>query len=500
MQTFIKSNTIAINYKWKIPIKLIDVDNSLNSHDGESNITLFTHTFDNNSKEYYIISYVWSLNNKFSICEVYRNKHIKRKILSCKLTSFIAMLYICKQMCIKYVWIDVVCVDHEDINIKSLQLSEMGYYYYYAKECLVFANGLDMYAPFTYQQSLGPWYDRVWTVQECAFTKNKKVFVHILPYEESINLENIVQKLEIKKEHDYLISEFLKHNNEAVPNWYLCIVREENYNKLIGEWANISNKCKLCWCHWQAGIYVSDKSKFTLGLSRNDVSKVIRSALTYRTGCKYSQDRLYSIVNLLGIEIDISYDISLKEAIVKASSMMDSKTLVSLITATWYSTEGNTLPDSTEYAYDSRLKMGISNCITNVRCINTGICTEICITTKSKIVNIERVHDIGFYSSQRVVLGQYPTYGHPFLVDSKIKVRGEVNIEDNKQVKLLYMGKSITTDFFVNENNKMTGSECNEIPANVCLVVDAKGSRKIGVLYIPEYFEFEIETKSILKG
>ena len=61
--------------------------------------------------KYCVISYVWSLGEKFVVDEICGLTRTGRTIISCNVASLVAMLDICDQMGMKYVWIDCVCVE-----------------------------------------------------------------------------------------------------------------------------------------------------------------------------------------------------------------------------------------------------------------------------------------------------------------------------------------------------------------------------------------------------
>lgn len=166
---------------FRVPIKLINVEMSLASYHGDT-LEIHTQSFSRKVDNYCIISYVWSLEDDFAVDEICGLTRRRRTITSCSLASFVAMLDICDQMGMKHVWIDCICVEQDITEVKSLQLAEMGFYYSCATRCLVFLEGLNMYIPPIYEGSnIGSRYDRVWIVQESAYTFRKKTFVHALP-------------------------------------------------------------------------------------------------------------------------------------------------------------------------------------------------------------------------------------------------------------------------------------------------------------------------------
>ncbi|XP_024384935.1 uncharacterized protein [Physcomitrium patens] len=243
------------------------------------------------------------------------------------MASFVATLDICAQMSMAHVWIDCVCVEQEDQKMKSLQLAEMGYYYSRATKCLVFLNGLDMYIPPILEgDNKGACYDRVWIVQEAAYTFGKKSFVHAFPLARAVQeSSDIITFLKMRAEHADMISKCLTRNKyggsnqevckvEDIPSvseWSLGLVFEESYSEFGTLAVKLASEVPFSTCHAVLGAELSRKSERALDVNPN-VIPLIREAMRGTRGCLYPQDRVYSILTLLGIELEVSYEISLK--------------------------------------------------------------------------------------------------------------------------------------------------------------------------------------------
>ena len=317
------------HFAWKVPIKCIDVRTSLASYHEdklEVHMQSFPRVFEH---KYCVISYVWSLGDKFVVDEICGLTRTRRTITSYNMASFVAMLDICDQMGMKYVWMDCICIEQEINEVKSLQLDEMDYYYSSATRCLVFLKGLNMYIHPIYEGSnIGSWYNRVWVVQEATYTFGKKTFVHALPPTQTLlESSDIMIFLICRAEHVDLISRCLTHNKyhgsnnelckvEDIPHvskWLLELVCEENYCTFLNLLPKLASRIKFCWASMSIGIQLQNKTILSLGLKPNNVSQVIREALRSTRGCRFSQNRVCLIMILLGIELDVSYSRSLKD-------------------------------------------------------------------------------------------------------------------------------------------------------------------------------------------
>ena len=151
----------------------------------------------------------------------------------------------------------------------------------------------------------------------------------------------------------------------------------------------------------------------------------------------------------------------------------------------------------------SQVIMDISKYITDIKV--EGL--DLMITTKTKAVSILCLRD-NFYNTKAIGLGQYPSYGHVFLVNGEVQACGKVDLgfvlypyrttrftSGAFEAKLLFMGKSQLKRFETDSNGLMTCSIGNEVPANVCLVICYKNAIwiKVGVLYVSEDLIFEPE-------
>jgi hypothetical protein len=522
---------------WKVPIKLIDVKVSLASYHGYT-LEIHTQSFPRDLDNYCIISYVWSHENKFSVDEIWSHENRKdpvaqeqegtfgltrtrRTIESCSMASFVAMLDICGQMGMEHVWIDCVCVEQENPKVKSLQLAEMGYYYSRATKCLVFLNGLDMYIPPIFEGgNIGSWYDRVWTVQEAAYTFGKKVFVHAFPPARIVlESSDTIAFLRVRPEHADMISRCLTRNKyigsneevckiEDVPpvsEWSLGLVCEENYSNFQKLVVELAHEVSFCSCHYARGTDLHGKSARSLDVNPNNVTQIIREAMRGSRGCRYPQDRVYSILTLLGIKLDVSYGLSLRDTICKAAKAMSPQMLAQFVTATWYSQYGHVLPEVTA---DSQVVMSISNCFTNIKVEGD----DLLITTMTKSVTISFLAFKAYNFRQSKVFGSnFEVFGRPCLLDGEVIARGEVDLTSNgmgpmkliyhqdlsnesasQRAKLLVMGKG-SMKGFVNDGSMNVGRSSGDIPANVWLVVRHVNGVwiKIGVLYVSEDLIFD---------
>lgn len=187
------------------------------------------------------------------------------------------MLDICDQMGMKHVWIDCINVEQDITEVKSFQLAEMGYYYNScATRCLVFLEGLNMYTPAIHEGSnIGSWYDRVWTVQESAYTFRKKTFVHAFPPARTVlEASDTIAFLKCRSEHMDLISRVLTHNKyhgsenelckvEDIPHlsrWLLGLVSEEKNKAFLNLLPQLASEVKFCWAGWIAGAQLREKT------------------------------------------------------------------------------------------------------------------------------------------------------------------------------------------------------------------------------------------------
>lgn len=366
---------------------------------------------------------------------------------------------------------------------------------------------------------------------DCAgYTFGKKTFVHAFPPSRAVQeASDIITFLKMRPEHANMISRCLTRNkyggsnNEAckvedippVSEWSLGLVCEENYPDFETLVVKVANEVPFCKCHAVLGAELSRKSGRTLDVNPNNVIQLIREAMRGSRGCRYPQDRVYSIMTLLGIDLEVSYEISLRDTTCKAAKAMSPQMLVQFVTATWCSQHGHALPNVTA---DSQVVMNISDCITDIKVEES----DLLITTKTKSVIISFLSIISHNFRQSKVFGSnYDSYGRACLLDGEVKARGEVDLTGmgpvdlnfdldpadeyaRHRAKLLFVGKSSMKGFVANSDGRTlniaarSGNE--EVPANVCLVVRCINGVwiKIGVLHVSEDLIFDPEFEQLV--
>lgn len=506
---------------WKVSIKLIDVQKTIDKWNGNSNTQIVTCIMRKPMK-YCIISYVWD-SGFWIIDEVQdnTNKIVNKTIHSCHKDSFLAMLQICKQLKLFYVWIDAICVEQNIGDTKSKQLSEMGDYYSHADKCLVFSNGLNIYGPPTLKGGgIGNWYTRAWTVQEGSLTRRKKIFLYSVPRNTPgltkciILSDNDLYNIVIDRGFHHigqLSSSIIISISQTVPNTSdMCVVLvpEDIHYEFINTWsktvATIGKRMPDGHPYYRAShdIVLSNKDVMnrTIQLNKDDIVCTIREAMS--RNCRYIQDKIYSVMTILRIQSNVTYDVDLGALVKLAAEKIRPYHLAQLACVDWYAEDDCDCDCVLPRTHISNsIDMPMYNCVENIQYSRSH---GLSIDTWSRHVSLERVDNPQWDPVKRQLMG-FARYGVPFMVsvssNFKVKARGVVNVSKlyrNSKLTLLFMGKSHMRDFAM-KNQYMSQNVDHLINGIVVLVIcmDKKDIlHKIGMLYLPVLPEAPLWTKN----
>ena len=79
---------------------------------------------------------------------------------------------------VKYAWIDNLCINQTDEVERGHELKKMGAFYANCKSTIIFPHGLGCFKPIVDESGVGPWFNRVWTLQELMASHNPKFVVY----------------------------------------------------------------------------------------------------------------------------------------------------------------------------------------------------------------------------------------------------------------------------------------------------------------------------------
>jgi len=268
--------------------------------------------------KYLIISYVWNSNISMpfryygSVWNIYScsSKGLERMIDDVKILRFI------------YVWIDCLCINQDSISDKEIEVSIIGNYFKNCETCLVYLNGLDnslsldnqsLYIPFSPDNITLPvpeWFERVWTLQE-AILPSKILFS---TRDGIVGVENIFEWLKLKRDSNKLDSPII----QTSPGVF--VIRGTESKELPLVLTSLDT------------ISMRGKSWF----SAPEIFEIIASRK-----CQLDVDRVYSILGLLNIRVDVSYSDTIEHALYKLSRCLSPRDVTGLVilTAKSYSSD-----------------------------------------------------------------------------------------------------------------------------------------------------------------
>lgn len=498
---------------WKVPIKLVDVRKTIEL---ESPCTVATRTLTGSTvHKWCAISYFWG-KDKWVATEVDldTNHRAEVGIESCHWGSFLAMLYMCRELGLLYVWIDAICVEQATGPKKTMQLAEMGHYYSHAAKCLVFPDGLNNYTPPTMRGGgIGQWYRRSWTVQEGALTSKRKAFVHAVPED---YLEHLpAEPMASLPGHDnctrrgtectgQLGCGIATAYNSTVPSASRVIVVEEAlYAGFLDAWYNLmSPLCPLSGnnLYYQGPLQTINANigniKRVIGMYKEGPSYIVGESMGRVS--RQKEDKVYSIMTILGIELEVEYygtseeqSLKLRELVRQAAETVTvPSNLVHLVVANWYDTEDDCKKDCSlpREGSCSSTMLGVHSCVQAVTYTAESSLTVNTLTTRARCKNVTNPK---WYPFDKESAG-FSKYGRPFVLewgDRCCKARGVVNEGKvgARKILLLRVAESYTRGFTI-VDGRMARNLKKSQDAHVVLAAlrDRMGAlHKVGILYVP---------------
>lgn len=501
----------------EIPIKLINVSLTLKNYNENKfdQLRIITKESSDLKIEYNIISYCWD-SRKIDAFNVYDGID-KIKIESCKKDAFILMLEICQTLSFKFIWIDVVCVSNVP-EVCKMQLAEMGMYYKRAQKCLVFPDGLNNYNhPIHNTGNIGKWYDRSWTVQESYYTRDNKIFVYIIShdllkfmckYNNNVkykiirNLSDELKKTDLyrgnpqdlcivsidENDHAHFCNIFINVINNFYQVFNNYDIESDNDKEYLFDGIKEKNFVK-----YYANTQLKEcEVKFTELLKPMNIVTVIRESL-YRD-CKKIQDKIYGIMTILNISLNIDYDIEMNDLIHQTISHLDNYHLICFILANLfdesllncnlqnfhvknsfipYFTNTNSKKRIKKYFYDIEVTQPVqdikyTDSELSIKTLSANVIIKFLKPTHIVLKNGNNTHIYKYYIE--------------FLADSSIKVSAEgYTYTDNTTIlKLLY----ICNSFDDNTNNIIEHKNFHHIFLVIHKDINKNKWYKIGTLQI----------------
>lgn len=290
------------------------------------------------------------------------------------------------------VWIDALCIDQEDLEgkgEKSTEILKMGDFYKRSRACYVCPHGIDGgYQPNTAAEKLLPkWFSRVWTIQEFVFPK--RIYFMVKKFDPVVQKQDLQRLLdsswgrapsESSTKFDEMrektarvllsdaVSEMAKKENPVYTvqlDDYVSLVCNQRLalsvagaaqlvdlwgfvTKLVDliEWKEKNKNCKFqsldTWSKQEPrslalrAIGSTDgymetpifDTKFTLRIPPETVFYRVKNR-----NSTYSQDRILSVLDLLGWDRAVGIDSSkeLKEQILELGNMWKSSNRANLL-------------------------------------------------------------------------------------------------------------------------------------------------------------------------